>query len=180
MARFYYIQTLSKVRGKDLHLHLCSLNQFLLFTSWMAISHWDSLVFSSDTGSQKELKHQLIADFPCSLCLRLGITRSSYDCSFQIHHFLDFVKQIYKDLPKVVVSTGCTSGGFAETKELCGFHLITHPRAAARLCAPTRPGTLRTHRWSQRTRFPRRKWWEWSRRCWLRLHPRGKTARPEQ
>lgn len=24
--------------------------------------------------------------------------------SFQIHHFLDFVKQIYKDLPKVVVS----------------------------------------------------------------------------
>lgn len=27
--------------------------------------------------------------------------------SFQIHHFLDFVKQIYKDLPKVVVSTYC-------------------------------------------------------------------------
>lgn len=24
----------------------------------------------------------------------------------QIHHFLDFVKQIYKDLPKVVVSSG--------------------------------------------------------------------------
>lgn len=27
--------------------------------------------------------------------------------SSQIHHFLDFVKQIYKDLPKVVVSSGC-------------------------------------------------------------------------
>lgn len=27
--------------------------------------------------------------------------------SSQIHHFLDFVKQIYKDLPKVVVSSDC-------------------------------------------------------------------------
>lgn len=32
--------------------------------------------------------------------------------SSQIHHFLDFVKQIYKDLPKVVVSTGFSAGGF--------------------------------------------------------------------
>ena len=31
----------------------------------------------------------------------------------QIHHFLDFVKQIYKDLPKVVVSSTSTGGGFA-------------------------------------------------------------------
>lgn len=32
--------------------------------------------------------------------------------SSQIHHFLDFVKQIYKDLPKVVVSKGFSAGGF--------------------------------------------------------------------
>lgn len=29
---------------------------------------------------------------------------NSLKLSSQIHHFLDFVKQIYKDLPKVVVS----------------------------------------------------------------------------
>jgi len=34
--------------------------------------------------------------------------------SSQIHHFLDFVKQIYKDLPKVVVSTTFIAAGVAQ------------------------------------------------------------------
>lgn len=34
--------------------------------------------------------------------------------SFQIHHFLDFVKTIYKDLSKVVVSTSA-AGCFARS-----------------------------------------------------------------
>lgn len=58
----------------------------------------------------------------------------------QIHHFLDFVKQIYKDLPKVVVSTGCTSRGSAKTKELFGFHLLTHLLTA--VCWVLPPGQV--------------------------------------
>lgn len=38
----------------------------------------------------------------------------------QIHHFLDFVKQIYKDLPKVVVSTTSTAGVFAFSEQVFG------------------------------------------------------------
>lgn len=41
-----------------------------------------------------------------SFLLRKGeFSTSSLILSCQIHHFLDFVKQIYKDLSKVVVST---------------------------------------------------------------------------
>lgn len=46
---------------------------------------------------------------------------------FQIHHFLDFVKQIYKDLPKVVVSTSCIMFFFLqETTFILPFSLSKH------------------------------------------------------
>lgn len=44
--------------------------------------------------------------------IKLWINVFSIILSPQIHHFLDFVKQIYKDLPKVVVSTTSAAGVF--------------------------------------------------------------------
>lgn len=44
-----------------------------------------------------------------------GINTFALILYFQIHHFLDFVKQIYRDLPRVVVSTSSAAGGFASS-----------------------------------------------------------------
>lgn len=57
----------------------------------------------------KSRKHICESDYSATdvlLCIiEHQINTLSMNASSQIHHFLDFVKQIYKDLPKVVVST---------------------------------------------------------------------------
>lgn len=52
--------------------------------------------------------------------------------SSQIHHFLDFVKQIYKDLPKVVVSSGCIVDYFSYVfgSYLIFWHFFTLPASS--------------------------------------------------